>query len=45
MFAMQPVTKTLKPVRDRIAKAARQLKGSPDGRCSSRSTTRATACR
>jgi hypothetical protein len=27
MFAMQSVTKTLKPVRDRIAKAAAQLKG------------------
>ncbi len=27
MFAMQSVTKTLKPVRDRIAKAAGQLKG------------------
>ena len=27
LFAMQPITKTLKPPRDRIAKAARQLKG------------------
>ena len=45
LIATQTITKTLKPVRDRISNAAAQLKGILGTRWSSCSITRTIACR